>query len=400
MTERLAYAIDVGTTKVVAIAGRVDAGEGRVEVLSVGEAPSRGMKRGVVVDRELAAESVAGAMDACEVRGEAASVGIAGGHIFSCNVEVTLLNRSRDPDITERFVKRLEDEARRVELGEDERLIHVVPRGFVLDGVEGVKQPVGLSARRVTMEAHVVTGDVSSIQNLLHAVEDCGVRAEQIVLEPLAAAEACLSRGERESGIALLDIGGGTTDVAAFADGALAHTAVIPLGGESFTSDAAYGLKIPLEAAERLKRRYGTVLSGIVDPVAAVKLDDRHYNAYFLSQILEYRAREVLEFARDSLREARVANRLPNGLVLTGGGSQLDGMVELAEEITGLPTRLSAPRGVGGESRTVQKPQYATAVGLLRFAAREHNRLLQRKGAARTSFGSIMAAIRNWFRGV
>src|ERR671918_3227284 len=188
----LAYGIDVGTTKVVAIAGRVDPRRGWVEVLSMGEAPSYGLKRGVVVTQKATADSVAEAMEACGVRGGRVTVGIAGSHISSYNTEVTLLNRGRDLTVTDRFVRRLEQEAKQLDLHEDERVIHVVPRGYVLDGSEGVKNPAGLAARKVTMRAHVVSGAVSSIQNLLHAVEDCGLKVSRIVLEPLASAEACL----------------------------------------------------------------------------------------------------------------------------------------------------------------------------------------------------------------
>jgi cell division protein FtsA len=221
MAPTLVYGIDVGTTKIVAVAGRVDARRGWAEVLSIGEAPSYGLKRGVVVDRQAAAESVAEAMDACGVRGGQVSVGIAGSHISSFNTEVTLLNRSRNLTVNERFLKKLEQEARQLDLHEDERIIHVVPRGYVLDGSEGVKNPLGLAARKVTMRAHVVSGAVSSIQNLLRAVEDCGVSVSRVVLEPLASAEACLLDADREAGIALVDIGGGTTDVATFSRGAL-----------------------------------------------------------------------------------------------------------------------------------------------------------------------------------
>src|SRR5918997_6151140 len=344
MAQSLVYGIDVGTTKVVAIAGRVDPRRGWAEVLSMGEAPSYGLKRGVVVDRQAAADSVAEAMDACGVRGGQVTVGIAGSHISSYNTEVTLLNRSRNLTVTDRFVRRLEQEARQPDLHEDERVIHVVPRGYVLDGSEGVKNPAGLAARKVTMRAHVVSGALSSIQNLLRAVEDWGVKVSRIGLEPLASAEACLLDADRESGIVLLDIGGGTTDIATFIRGALTHTAVIPIGGESFSSDVAYGLKIPQHKAEELKLRYGTVLSQTVDSVAPVKLDDRHYNAHFISQILEYRAREVLEYVRDSLDKSGSRDLLPGGVVLTAGGSRLDGLNELAEDILGMRASTATPR--------------------------------------------------------
>jgi cell division protein FtsA len=389
----------VGTTKVVAIAGRVDPRRGWVEVLSMGEAPSYGLKRGVVVDRKAAADSVAEAMEACGVRGGQVTVGIAGSHISSFNTEVTLLNRSRNLTVTDRFVRRLEQEARQLDLDEDERVIHVVPRGYVLDGSEGVKNPAGLAARKVTMRAHVVSGALSSIQNLLRAVEDCGVRVSKIVLEPLASADACLLDADRESGVVLLDMGGGTTDIATFFRGALTHTAVIPIGGESLTSDVAYGLKIPQHKAEELKLRYGTVLSSAVDSVAAVKLDDRHYNASFISQILEYRAREILDYVRDSLDQTGMRDLVPGGVVLTGGGSLLDGMTALAEEVLGMRARTASPRMVKGEVKPVQKPQYATSVGLLYFSTRNDDPRPKGKGAGVISFGSIVEAVKGWFRG-
>jgi cell division protein FtsA len=399
VAQTLAYGIDVGTTKVVAIAGRVDPRRGWVEVLSMGEAPSYGLKRGVVVDRKATADSVAEAMEACGVRGGRVTVGIAGSHISSFNTEVTLLNRSRNLTVTDRFVRRLEQEARQLDLHEDEQVIHVVPRGYVLDGSEGVKNPEGLAARKVTMRAHVVSGALSSIQNLLRAVEDCGVKVSRIVLEPLASAEACLLDADRESGVVLLDMGGGTTDIATFYRGALTHTDVIPIGGESFTSDVAYGLKIPRHDAEELKLRYGTVLSSTVDPVAAVKLDDRHYNASFISQILEYRAREVLDYVRDSLDQTMSRELAPGGVALTGGGSLLDGMTGLAEEVLGMRAKIVSPRRVRGEVEPVQKPQCASAVGLLYFSASNNDPRSKGKGAVANSFGSIVEAVKAWFRG-
>ena len=400
MAQSLVYGIDVGTTKIVALAGRVDTRRGWVEALSMGEAPSHGLKRGVVVDRQAAAESVAAAIEACGVRGGPVIVGIAGSHISSFNIEVTLLNRSRSLTITNRFVQKLQHEARQLlDLDEDERVLHVVPRGYVLDGSEGVKNPVGLAARKVTMRAHIVSGAVSSIQNLLRIVEDCGVQVSRVVLEPLASAEACLLDTERESGIVLIDIGGGTTDMAVFLKGALTHTAVIPIGGENFSSDVAYGLKITQPEAEKLKLRYGTVLSSAVDPVAAIKLDKRYYNASFMSQILEYRAREVFEYVRDSLEKAQVRNLVPGGAILTGGGSLLDGMTDLAEDVLGMRARTASPRRVRGEVKPVHKPQYATSVGLLYFAPKNDDLGPKSKGAGVTSFGSIVEAVRSWFRG-
>ncbi|MDQ4106194.1 MAG: cell division protein FtsA [Actinomycetota bacterium] len=396
MTQSLVHAIDVGTTKIVALVGRVDPQRGSVEVLSMGEAPSYGLKRGVVVDREAAADSVAEAIEACGMGHEPVVVGIAGSHISSFNTEITLLNRSRNLTISERFLRKLEQEARQVSVGEDEQVIHVVPRGYVLDGSEGVQQPLGLAARKVTMRAHVVGGAISSIQNLLYAVEDCGVRVSRVVLEPLASAEACLRAADRDAGVTLIDVGGGTTDMAVFLRGSLVHTDVIPIGGESFTSDVAYGFKIPHEMAERLKIRYGTVLSRIVDSVAAVELRGRHYNAHFLSQILEYRAHEIFDYVRDSLERSGL-RRLSGDVVLTGGGSLLDGMTDLSEDVLGVPARSAAPQYVKGAFKVLQKPQYATSVGLLYFSSSAHKGKSKGKGARANSFGSIVAAVKSWF---
>jgi cell division protein FtsA len=399
VAQSLVYGIDVGTTKIVALAGRVDSRRGWAEVLAMGEAQSEGLKRGVVVDRRAAADSVAEAVEACGVRGGQVTVGIAGSHVSSFNTEVTLLNRSRNLTVTDRFVRRLDQEARQLDLHEDEQVIHVVPRGYVLDGSEGVNNPVGLAARKVTMRAHVVSGAVSSIQNLLRSVEDCGVGVSKVVLEPIASAEACLLEADREAGVVLIDIGGGTTDIATFYRGALTHTAVIPIGGESFTSDVAYGLKVPQHVAEELKLRYGTTLADTIDSVAAVKLGGRHYNASFISQILEYRARELFEYVRDSLDYARMRDFVPGGVVLTGGGSLLDGMTELAEEMLGMRARRAVPLRVRGEVKPVQKPQYATSVGLLYFSARNDDPRPKGKGAGGSSFGSIVEAVKGWFRG-
>lgn len=396
MTQSLVHAIDVGTTKIVALVGRVDSQRGSVEVLSMGEAPSYGLKRGVVVDREAAADSVAEAIKACGMGHEPVVVGIAGSHISSFNTEITLLNRSRNLTINERFLRKLEQEARQVSVGEDEQVIHVIPRGYALDGSEGVQQPIGLAARKVTMRAHVVSGAVSSIQNLLYAVEDCGVRVSRVVLEPLASAEACLRAADRDAGVTLIDVGGGTTDLAVFLRGTLIHTDVIPIGGESFTSDVSYGFKVPYESAERLKVRYGTVLSRIVDSVAAVELHGRHYNAHFLSQILEYRANEIFDYVRDSL-ERNGLRQLSGDAVMTGGGSLLDGMTELSEDVLGVPARTAAPQYVKGNFNALQKPQYATSVGLLHFPSFPAKLKSQGEGARASSFGSIMSAVKSWF---
>jgi len=400
LARREIYGIDVGTTKVVAISGSVDGVGGTPEVHSVGEAPSTGLRRGLVVEPDAARGAVLEAIRACGAPRGPAVVGIAGGHISSFNAGATLTNRARGHTVSKDFVGRLKKEASLVDPGENNRIIHVIPRSFTLDGGDSISQPVGRTGQRVTMRAHVVAGAVSDIQSLLGVVESCGVEVSEVVLEPLASSAAVFDSGDLESGVALVDVGGGTTDIASFsAGGALTHSAVVSLGGQSLTSDLAYGLKVSYAAAERLKIRYGTVLPGVVDEVAAVELDGRHYSAYFMSQVLEYRAREILEFARDSLEEARVIGDL-TGLVLTGGGVLLDGMPELASDITGLEVRVASPNPLPGNFKPVRKPQYSTAVGLLKYASKNIQPEVKGKGASSGSFGSIVSAIRGWFRGV
>lgn len=391
------YGIDVGTTKIVAISGRVEKLGDAPEVISVGEAPSHGLRRGMVIDPAAAQNAVSEALLACGSPQGPVVVGIAGGHITSFNAGATLPNRSRK--ITAALVESLKHEASQMDPGKNQRIIHTVPRSFTLDGVDGVRDPVGMQARRVTMRAHVVTGAVEDIQSLLRVVEECGVEVSEVVLEPLASSAAVFRGEELENGAVLLDVGGGTTDIASFsAGGALTHSAVISLGGQSLSSDVAYGLKVPYEDAERLKLKYGSVLPGVVDEVAAVELDGKHYNAHFMAQILEYRAREILEFARDSLDEARVREEVED-LVLTGGGALIDGMPELASDITGLRARLASPNPLPGNFKPVRKPQYSTAVGLLRYAANNTKSKPEGKGARQSSFGSILSTIKGWFRG-
>lgn len=392
------YGVDVGTTKVVAISGFVDEPGGTPEVISVGEAPSHGLRRGMVIDQDAAREAVSEALRECGSPQGPVVVGIAGGHISSFNVGSTLTNRSRKNIVTRNLVERLKQEAGQLDPGENNRIIHVIPRSFTLDGENGIQEPVGMTARRVTMRAHVVAGAVPDIQSLLGVVEDCGVEVSQVVLEPLASSAAVFRGGDFEAGVALVDMGGGTTDIASFsAGGALTHSAVISLGGQSLSSDLAYGLKLSYEDAERLKVRYGSALSSIVDEVSTAELDGKHYSAHFMSQILEYRAREILEFARDSLDEARVREGLSE-LVLTGGGALLDGVPELAQDITGLQARVALPNTLPGNFKLVRKPQYATATGLLRYAASNDKLALKGEGASRSSFGSIVSTIKGWFR--
>lgn len=399
MTRYGIYGIDVGTTKVVAVSGFVSEAGGQPEIISVGEAPSHGLRRGMVVDADAARKSVSEAISACGKPGDPVVVGIAGGHITSFNAAATLKTRSPKNGVTPDLIQRLKTEAGKLNPGSGNRIIHVVPRGFTLDGEKKVQDPVGMSARRVTMRAHVVAGAVSDIQSLIGVVEDCGVEVAQVVLEPLASSAAVFREGDLESGVALVDIGGGTTDIASFsAGGALTHSAVVSLGGQSLSSDLAYGLKLPYNDAERLKVRYGSVLPDLVDEVATAELDGKNYSAHFMSQILDYRAREILEFARDSLYEEGVGDHLSE-LVLTGGGSLLDGMPELAEDITGLRSRLASPNPLPGEFKLVRHPQYSTAVGLLRYASKNSNVEVDSEGARKGGFGSIVSTIKSWFRG-
>lgn len=372
-------AIDVGTTKVCTLVGQLGFG-GDLEVTGIGLAPSRGLSKGMVLNIDEVAESIKVSVERAErssgTRIYSAHVGITGNHL-TCqnNRAMVTINRS-DHLVSMEDVSRVLEAVRAVSIPNSREIIHVVPRSYILDGQEGVQNPVGLHGFRLDVEAHIITGAVTAIQNLTKCVQEAGIEIENLVLEPLASGEAVLTEDERETGVALVDIGGGTTDIALFSHGSIAHTAVLPVGGYQFTQDLVIGIRAPYAAAEEAKLAYGCVLPQTISPDAtfeAAAFGDgtkRLVSTRLMGEVMRARLDELLDLIRDEIRVSGFQDLLPAGIVFTGGSSNLRGLTEVAEQFFYMPVRLGVPSGIYGLVDAVHGPAYATSVGLLLWAVR------------------------------
>lgn len=371
-------ALDIGTTKTVALIG--EAAEDGVRILGVGLAPSNGLRKGVVVDVKLAAQSIALAVEQAERMAnmaiEGAYVGIAGAHIASINSRgVAPIHNSRA--VTQDVVQRAMDAATAIAVPDNREVIHSIARGYSLDGQDGVRDPIGMMGYRLEVEAHIVTGATPSIQNLYKAVEAAGLQILQLVLEPIAAGDAVLTQAERDHGVVLVDIGGGTTDIAIFIEGSVWHTVVLPIGGLHLTNDLAVGLRSPFAAAEEIKMKYGTLLADdaraeeIIELAAFGDEEMRVVSRHEVAEILAARADEILGMILAEIKRSGYDGLLPAGVVLCGGTAQLAGIKSFAREILGLPVRVGSPQAIVGMTDRVSAPMCATSVGLVHWGARE-----------------------------
>lgn len=366
----VAVGLDVGTTKICAIVGK--SGHIRNEIVAVGSSPSSGLRKGVVVDMDLTAGAIKRAVREAEgIAGfqiKSVHVGIAGGHIKGFNGYGAICIRGRE--VRENDVDRLMDSAGAVYVPVDREVLHVIPSGFTLDGSNGIKSPLGMRGKMLEANVHIVTGSVVSVQNLIRCCETAGVEVADIVLEPLASAGAVLFEDEKKTGVALIDIGGGTTDIAVYADGALRHTAVLALGGNHLTNDIAVGLGAASQEAERIKKAHGCALTGLVDEnrhfeVMGAEKQMRKIAVIYLAEIIQLRCEELLGMVKKEVESISVGAGV-SGVVLTGGTSLLRGIRELAGDIIGLPVRIGLPEGVAGKG-LVNSPVYATGVGLVNY---------------------------------
>ncbi|MBI3971000.1 MAG: cell division protein FtsA [Chloroflexi bacterium] len=377
--ERLTAGLDIGTTKTCAILAEHRT-HGKLQVLAAGVCPSRGLKRGVVVSLEETSASIQTAIEQCERlsghRIGSAVVSIAGSHVESQNTRGVTTLANNGQDLTAADLQKALDSARAVALPPNREIIHVVPRSFVLDGQDGIKNPIGMSGQRLEAETHVITGAVGSIQNLIKAVQRTGLEIDDLVLQPLASSEAVVTIEERELGCVLVDIGGGTTDIALFLDGSVWHTAVIPVGGANVTNDIAICLRIPLHRAEELKIAYGHT-----DPASVIELPPVDVPTFernqvqqvprdYLAQIIQARMEEILGMVASELHRSGYGGLLGAGIVLTGGVAEQSGIRELAESILDLPVRIGQPQGVERLDDRLAGPAFATATGLLLWAQR------------------------------
>jgi len=411
--ERLVVGLDVGTTKVCCLVANAT-GE-LIEIIGMGMSPSRGLEKGVVVDIGRTIQSIRKSVDEAQnmadMRVDNVYVGIAGKHIRSLNNTATVSITKPDRIITQEDVRRVVEAARTMTFPPDMELIHVIPRQYVVDGQEGITDPVGMTGTRLEVDVHLVLGSVTAVHNLVRCVETLGIRIAQIVLEPLASSMAVLSSAEKELGVVLLDMGGGTTDISVFRGGDIWFSKVIPIAGEHITNDITVGLQTPTEEAERIKKEHGTcMVEGVGDDervdIATIGGDStKSVHRKKLAKIIEPRVEEILDLAMQEVEDAGYRDLVPAGMVLTGGTALLDGIVEFAERRYGLPVRRGRiPQGIHGLRDIVESPIYATGIGLLRYAVEARDFVPRARRAAsglRTGglFGKLMSWFRNFLRG-
>jgi len=405
--EDLIVGLDIGTTKIcVIVAERTENG---VDIVGIGTHPSRGLRKGVVVDIDATVESIKAAVEEAELMAdcEITSVyaGIAGSHIRAINSHGVVAVKDREVRVGD--VKRVIDAAKAVAIPMDREVIHVIPQEFIIDDQDGIREPLGMSGVRLEAKIHIVTAAVTSAQNVVKCANKAGLDVIDIVLEPLASSQAVLAADERDLGVCMIDIGGGTTDIAVFQDGSIKSTAVLGLGGYHLTNDIAVGLRTPFDEAERIKKKFGVASPRYLgsDDVLSVPSvggrRPREVSRKILCEIIEPRIEEILSLARQEIAKAGLEEKIPSGVVLTGGASALAGMPELAEEIFEAPVRRGSPTGIGGLQDVVRSPMYATGVGLVVFgnaqrSPRGHSRFRMRDDSI---FGRVKQRMRDWFYG-
>ncbi len=403
--DRYLVGLDVGTSKVCAIVGEA-LDDGSLDVVGIGVAESRGIRRGVIVNLEAAVESIKKAIEEAELMAgveiDAVHLSMAGPHIKGFNSRGVIAVAGKSREITRDDVRRAIEAAKAVSLPAGREILHVLPQDFVVDEQDGIGAPIGMTGARLEVNVHIVTSSSTATQNIVSCVNRAGVGVIDTVIEQIAAAEAVLTPDEKELGVALVDVGGGTTDIAIYERGSLWHTAVIGVGGDHFTSDIAVGLRMPIPDAEKLKRKCGCALSAMVDEdetmdVASVGgRRSRVMARRILSEILQPRAEEIFHLVWDEIRRAGYEKALNSGIVLTGGGAILEGMPEIAEQIFDLPIRRGAPTGIGGLADHVSSPAFATPVGLVVYGQR--NQVVDTRSTGVGAFSRVAGRLRGLFR--
>jgi cell division protein FtsA len=401
----LIVGLDIGTSKVVALVGEIGA-DVAIEVIGIGSQPSRGLKKGVVVNIESTTQSIQRAVEeaelmaACEIN--AVYAGIAGSHVRSLNSHGVVAIRDRE--VTHADVEHVIDAAKAVAIPADQRILHVLPQEFIIDGQEGIRDPIGMSGVRLEARVHIVTGADSAAQNIIKCVQRCGLEVEDVVLEQFASSFAVLTDDEKELGVCIVDIGGGTTDIAVFSAGAIRHTAVIPIAGDQVTNDIAVSMRTPTQYAEDIKVRYACALSQLANPDESIEVPSvgdrppRRLARQTLAEVVEPRYEELFNLIRDELRRSGLEEVIAAGIVLTGGSARMEGAIDLAEEIFHVPVRLGVPQHVRGLADVVRNPIYSTAVGLLQYA-RENAPQPSAGPALGAGVNSVLTRMKSWFKG-
>ena len=403
--KNLIVGLDIGTSKVVAIVGEVTP-ENDIDVIGIGSHPPRGLKKGVVVNIESTVQSIQRAVEEAELMAgcqiHSVYAGIAGSHIRSLNSHGIVA--IRDKEVTTADVERVIDAARAVAIPADQRILHILPQEFIIDNQEGIREPIGMSGVRLEAKVHMVTGAVSAAQNIIKCVRRCGLEVDDIILEQLASSYAVLTEDEKELGVCLVDIGGGTTDMAVFTEGAIRHTAVIPIAGDQVTNDIAVALRTPTQHAEEIKIKYACALTQLASPDESIEVPSvgdrpaRRLARQTLAEVVEPRYEELFTLVQAELRRSGFEDLCAAGVVLTGGSAKMEGVVELSEEIFHMPVRLGLPQFVTGLVDIVKNPIFSTGVGLLLFGF--HNRAMREAEVRMSgSLRSVMKRMKSWFQG-
>ena len=398
----LVVGLDIGTSRIIALVADLDQ-EGRMNVIGVGSQESRGLKKGAVVNIEEAVHTISRVIQEVELMADCkvshVYTGIAGSHIksFNSNGMVAI----KDKEVTQADVERVIETARAMPIPADQEILHILTQEFVIDGQDSIREPIGMSGMRLEVKTHIVTGAVSAAQNIVKCVRRCGLEANDLVLQPLASSYAVLSEDEKDLGVCLIDIGGGTTDIAVWTQGAIRHTSVIPIAGDQVTNDIAMALRTPTREAEDIKIRFGCALTHMADAsessdVAGV--DDRpsrKLSRRALADVIQPRVEELFELIQHELRRAGFEDVLSSGIVLTGGASAMPGMVELGEEIFHMPVRLGSPKYTGSLADVVQSPRFSTAYGLLLEAQTQRRR--GQKIQEKRGVSDVFSSMKQWF---
>jgi cell division protein FtsA len=403
-TKDLMVGIDIGTSKVVAIVGEITS-DGKINVVGLGSHPSQGLKRGVVVNIESAVNSIQNAVEEAELMAGcqiySAYTGIAGSHIRSINSHGIVAIRDRE--VTQTDVDRVIDAAKAVAIPADQKILHILPQEFIIDNQDCIREPIGMSGVRLEAKVHIVTGAVSAAQNIVKCLKRCGLMASDIVIEQCASSQSILGEDEKELGVCMIDIGGGTTDIAIFTDGAIRHTAVIPIAGDQVTNDIAIALRTPTRNAEEIKLKYACAVQDMADTNQMIDIPTvgdrpgRHVSKRALAEVVEARYEELFTLVAAELRRSGFEDVIAAGMVLTGGASKVEGAIELAERVFKMPVRIGTPQFVTGLTEVINNPVYATGVGLLIYGLQQRDH--QQDPAIQPNLKGLWGRMKGWFQG-
>jgi cell division protein FtsA len=403
--KNLIVGLDIGTSKIVTIVAEL-LPEGTLKVIGLGQHPSRGLKKGVVINIDSTMQAIQRSLEEAELMADCkiktVFTGIAGNHIKSLNSHGMV--KIKDAEVSQMDVDRVVETARAVALPADQQILHILTQEFIIDGQDDVREPLGMSGMKLEVKVHIVTGAVAAAQNIVKCIKRCGLEVSDLILQPLASSIAVLTEDEKELGVCLVDIGGGTTDIAVFKNGAIRHTAVIAIAGDQMTNDIAVAFRTPTQSAEDIKIKYGCALRQLADPREVVEVpgvdgrEARQLSIQTLAEVIEPRVVELYELVLQELRRSGMEEMIASGIVITGGSAMMRGMMELGEEIFHMPVRLGMPRYVGGLSEVISNPRYATGVGLILMGKQQLERHLSGQMES-TSVGRIFEKMKSWFQG-